>query len=75
MVTFLPFRAYSIDNQLIIDSDCIDNILFQFHKGTIKPVYRDASIRSIRVFQFHKGTIKPLFKQRLTRASYVVSIP
>ena len=37
IATFLPFRAYSIDNQLIIDTMAIMLCLFQFHKGTIKP--------------------------------------
>ena len=33
--------------------------LFQFHKGTIKPL-KEAGINSaFGKFQFHKGTIKP----------------
>ncbi len=34
-----------------------NDTLFQFHKGTIKTVWR-ARGRELRVFQFHKGTIK-----------------
>ena len=32
--------------------------LFQFHKGTIKTIYRDTDIDAHLSFQFHKGTIK-----------------
>ncbi len=34
-------------------------LLFQFHKGTIKPISRTRRHREILQFQFHKGTIKP----------------
>ena len=33
---FLPFRAYSIDNQLIIDTQADFSSIFQCHKGTIE---------------------------------------
>ena len=36
IATFLPFRAYSIDNQLIIDTQADFSSIFQFHKGTIE---------------------------------------
>ena len=35
------------------------NLLFQFHKGTIKPLSSDGVVESSIKFQFHKGTIKP----------------
>ena len=34
-------------------------IIFQFHKGTIKPFMRLAPMPFPTFFQFHKGTIKP----------------
>ena len=33
--------------------------LFQFHKGTIKPVNHEELADTFYKFQFHKGTIKP----------------
>ena len=33
--------------------------MFQFHKGTIKPVRAYLYVHDLQMFQFHKGTIKP----------------
>ena len=33
--------------------------IFQFHKGTIKPLGSDGGVGVPDEFQFHKGTIKP----------------
>ena len=35
--------------------------LFQFHKGTIKPLWCQHHTAALHTFQFHKGTIKPDF--------------
>ena len=59
MGTFLPFRAYNTDNQLIIHSGYWT---FQFHKGTIKTVKLKSTLKEADQFQFHKGTIKTLKK-------------
>ena len=34
-------------------------MLFQFHKGTIKPKTQTRRLVNSHEFQFHKGTIKP----------------
>ena len=35
-------------------------LLFQFHKGTIKPKGKKLTEGAKHEFQFHKGTIKPI---------------
>ena len=37
-------------------------MLFQFHKGTIKPLRGLCVLHGAYEFQFHKGTIKPICK-------------
>ena len=37
----------------------VHHVLFQFHKGTIKPIKLPLSSDASNPFQFHKGTIKP----------------
>ena len=41
-------------------NDNFHRIVFQFHKGTIKPHHKTDCVYLFRQFQFHKGTIKPL---------------
>ena len=36
--------------------------VFQFHKGTIKPVTIRTKEFGTKRFQFHKGTIKPFYQ-------------
>ena len=49
IATFLPFRAYSIDNQLIIDTQADFSSIFQFHKGTIETCKSDTGRKAFRI--------------------------
>ena len=62
-------------NLCIFDVQKGKSPLFQFHKGTIKPLCSDSVIALHERFQFHKGTIKPQTSSQ--RDSYVaqISIP
>ena len=39
------------------------NVVFQFHKGTIKTVVVNNKQYESKLFQFHKGTIKTFFQK------------
>ena len=56
---FLPFRAYSIDNQLIIDTQADFSSIFQFHKGTIETQPLATTLRPILHFNSIKVRLKP----------------
>ena len=57
--TFLPFRAYNTDNQLIIDTVHVYYTHFNSIKVQLKPAVGAAG-NVVSAFQFHKGTIKTL---------------
>ncbi len=48
--------------------------VFQFHKGTIKPEYREWQEEFKPKFQFHKGTIKP-YRFNSYICTCLISIP
>ena len=45
-----------------MSSQAVRSAVFQFHKGTIKPVFRGRTRYDEKTFQFHKGTIKPFLQ-------------
>ena len=50
------------------------NLLFQFHKGTIKTAELKTSYDRFNGFQFHKGTIKTRFLP-VCVSNLLISIP
>ena len=62
------FNSIKVRLNLTIVKYAITLVLFQFHKGTIKPGLTGGVTGLLSGFQFHKGTIKPI--SLLTRLIY-----
>ena len=68
------FNSIKVRLNPTIHSTYGEDVMFQFHKGTIKPFTQLQTKLQGMLFQFHKGTIKPT-QGHLDCDSLEVSIP
>ena len=62
-----------LNRKMVVDDSL--HLMFQFHKGTIKPNTQSLVKSRSCVFQFHKGTIKPFKTFASIEPVIDVSIP
>ena len=65
----LPFNSIKVQLRPLLSGVMFANILFQFHKGTIKTTKELHNAVIAGYFQFHKGTIKTLAAGQASIAS------